>query len=601
MRSPDDRKLLVQALNPPIGYDFDTGIATTFSLQPEALIAAPLHLSWLAHGKDSELPDDPIRLLEGLRRVASRFTVFSDAGRMHLPVKSLPLAGMLEDMIHEVRAPNKGAFHPKVWLLRFVSESVTDEPVKLRLLILSRNMTFDRSWDLCLCLEGTPGKRRVADNRPLRELLAALPGMKALGGRELSSSRAEQVRTLIQDLERTTWELPPGFDTAVFVTLGMSRKGSNWFPPDGDDLLVISPFVTGGALLELAKRSRVKPLLISRADELDALQEDVLNHFREVYVLNDLCDKLEEGDDSDHREVLQGLHAKAYIVKMGWDASHIVGSANATSAALQAGSNVEFLCELRGKASKVGAPAVFLEPDSLGKILVPYVPSERTLDSNEEDAKKQMEVIQQAIADMDLRAICAIEEGGTWSLSLTGIGFREQSDCFLTTWPVSLVPERAIEFDSSGTAKFTHLAAAEITSLFGFRIQIGRQVLTFARAVVLEGVPPDRDAEILARVLRNPQGFLRYLRLLLEDLQGHEGGEGLPPWMLAGQAGQGLAEETPFFEMLVKAYSRQPSTLKAVEDVISRLESSSEQSGIIPSEFKELWEVFRSALKEVAT
>jgi len=186
-------------------------------------------------------------------------------------------------------------------------------------------------------------------------------------------------------------------------------------------------------------------------------------------------------------------------------------------------------------------------------------------------------------------------------LSLTGIGFREQSDCFLTTWPVSLVPERAIEFDSSGTAKFTHLAAAEITSLFGFRIQIGRQVLTFARAVVLEGVPPDRDAEILARVLRNPQGFLRYLRLLLEDLQGHEGGEGLPPWMLAGQAGQGLAEETPFFEMLVKAYSRQPSTLKAVEDVISRLESSSEQSGIIPSEFKELWEVFRSALKEVAT
>jgi hypothetical protein len=41
--------------------------------------------------------------------------------------------------------------HPKLWFLRYVGNY---ESVTYRLLCLSRNMTFDRSWNTMLCLEG---------------------------------------------------------------------------------------------------------------------------------------------------------------------------------------------------------------------------------------------------------------------------------------------------------------------------------------------------------------------------------------------------------------------------------------------------------------
>ena len=58
-------------------------------------------------------------------------------------------------MVVEVAAPTGGVFHPKMWVLRFVDP---DDPGKalLLLMILSRNLTADRSWDVALTLEGQP-------------------------------------------------------------------------------------------------------------------------------------------------------------------------------------------------------------------------------------------------------------------------------------------------------------------------------------------------------------------------------------------------------------------------------------------------------------
>lgn len=155
MIQPKDRSTLTEALIPPAGYTFDAGIATTYSLDLSTLMALPLQLAWLATSEDVEELSDPIRLLEGLRRTAKRLSVFSDRGRMHVPRLPHALMGLMEEMIHEVSARHGGAFHPKLWVLRFLP----DDPRKvscIRLLILSRNLTDDRSWDLSLCLEGKP-------------------------------------------------------------------------------------------------------------------------------------------------------------------------------------------------------------------------------------------------------------------------------------------------------------------------------------------------------------------------------------------------------------------------------------------------------------
>lgn len=594
MLQPEDRKLLVQSLNPPTDYVFDTGVVTTFSLQPEALIAAPLHLSWLAHGGDSEMPDDPIRLLEGLRRVASRLTIFSDAGRMYLPTKSLPLAGLLEDMIHEVRAPRKGAFHPKAWLLRFQHVEKKDAP-HLRLLVLSRNLTFDRSWDLCLGLEGSPGKQGVAKNAPLRELFSGVLQLTAQGGRKLSTARLEALESLMEDARRVNWILPPGFDEWEFHALGLSTRPKPWLPEKSDDLLVISPFVSKQALEDLADTTRQKPVLISRPDELDQIPDATLARFREVRVLDERCDQLTE-EDVGGDTLLQGLHAKAFISKIGWKAKFVVGSANATNAALRAGSNVEFLCALTGRYSQTSTPEKILGSEGFGPILVPYERSDRQVDPGELKVRETLEGMRNLLADSMLQGACSANGPGVWKVSLTGLPIDLSSGVELHVWPVTQLSSQAVDCTGQASMEFSPLAAAEVTAIFGFRLSLDGQEESFARAIPLSGSPPEREAEILMRILRNPNGFLRYLRLLLEELSGAGSGEGMPPWFHAGTAGGSAVEDSPFFEMLAKAYSRNPDSLKSIDDLVRRLEGSQGQDQVIPPEFREMWDTFRTAL-----
>ena len=45
----------------------------------------------------------------------------------------------------------------------------------MRLLVLSRNLTRDRSWDISLCLDGDITRRVVPINKPIVDLLKRLP------------------------------------------------------------------------------------------------------------------------------------------------------------------------------------------------------------------------------------------------------------------------------------------------------------------------------------------------------------------------------------------------------------------------------------------
>src|SRR5271170_886920 len=153
MLNPLDRQLYLDALKPPVGYELDRAVATTFSLDLTTLLTVPLGFA-LLDWDDSQgrLLLDPVALLHSLRKYADRITVFCQAGRIATPAKQHPLFAHLERMIVEVHAAKPhGVFHPKVWLLRFLSK---EAPVRYRLLCMSRNLTSDRSWDTLLTLEG---------------------------------------------------------------------------------------------------------------------------------------------------------------------------------------------------------------------------------------------------------------------------------------------------------------------------------------------------------------------------------------------------------------------------------------------------------------
>lgn len=197
---PETRLLYGESLQAPPGHRFDGGVATTFSMDFETALAVPVSLALFAAENRDEILSHPIALLEGAERIAGRLAVYVDAGQIHAQSGlGNRLCSLLERTVVEVQAPRGGSFHPKLWALRF-SPLLGDGPTLMRLLILSRNLTRDRSWDAIVSLDGERGRRPVAANNALRDLVAALPGM-AVG--DVDDERRELTGAIAEDLRHT--------------------------------------------------------------------------------------------------------------------------------------------------------------------------------------------------------------------------------------------------------------------------------------------------------------------------------------------------------------------------------------------------------------
>jgi hypothetical protein len=432
MLDPNQRLLLTQAFRAPAGYQLDFAVATTYSLDLTTLLASTLHLSVL--GNDGTLSDfqNGVMLLESLRRSTDRLAVFCQDGQTYVPKIPHVLYSLLERVVIAVKAPLGGAFHPKLWALRFQRQG--EKPV-LRVVVLSRNLTNDRSWDITLVVEGEPTGRQWRNNEGLRGLLTNLPDMNP---RTPPATKAK-VLELAAQLHSAEWQLPDGFDELRFLSLGFNGKG--WSPQPSQRLAVISPFVSAKALAQLAKSTREPVRLVSRPEELDALGELARQSFPQCLTLREAAET-EDGEDlSEESEVLQGLHAKVYIGQDGSNTTIALGSANATNAALD-GRNIELIAELTGKKKNIGGIEDIFSEENLGKILEDYTPGK----SVEQDdaillAEQRLEAAKAALAAANLRLSCSgdgdqrklvLKPGGP--IILDGIET-------LKAWPVSLKPD----------------------------------------------------------------------------------------------------------------------------------------------------------------
>ena len=358
MLEPQNRRLVLETLRPPAGYALDAAIGTTYSLDLTALLTAPLAFALFdAEDENGRPRTDPLTLVEAVRRHADRIAIFCQEGEIKVPTGDPQLLAYLEEAVVGARAKEGFSFHPKLWVLRFVSRA-PGEPVVYRLICMSRNMTFDRSWDTTVVLEGEVLDRQravAAANNAVADFVKALPEFAV---RAVPERVAAEVERMQKDLRVVRFEVPEPFEELNFWPLG--RAG--WQSPfDGyrvDRTLVVSPFLSDGFLRTITG-SGSKHVLVSRNESIAGLGPKTLELFGEVYSLADRAEAepedVEEPAPGAETE-LTGLHAKLYVTEDGWNASVLTGSANATTAAY--GGNVEFLVELRGKRSKCGVDAL---------------------------------------------------------------------------------------------------------------------------------------------------------------------------------------------------------------------------------------------------
>lgn len=548
-------------------------VALTFTLDLESLLVAPL--AFAAHGL-RESPD-PIAVMEGVRRCADRIDVFCQAGQIVVPSGASALLAFVEPMVHQVHRPKPGhLFHPKLWVLRFLDNATG--VISLRLLVLSRNLTKDRSWDVCLRLDGAIGTRPRADNRPLVDLL--LHAVR-LAVTPLPAARHAAIEALGEDLRRAEWERPDEAREMFFHALGVPRNR----PPNfaGTRHLVISPFCTPGGLNRCAPSGVLS--VVSRQEALDRLPEESLAG-SEAFVVSTLAG-LPAEEAPPGQEVLHGLHAKVYVVEKGHQARVLLGSANATDAAF--GGNVELLVELVGSRNRWGINAL-LGPDAGFREI---------LERHERQDVTEPDPDTGFLRDL-IRDIAAIPMSATVTASADGYEIRldsqgavpEVTGVRITAQlhtrrgeAVPLVPGQRVY------AVFAGLALADITP---FVLVVAEDGTGREQTVVLAtllGDPAHRLDHVLAQQIDSPEKFLRFLLLMLglgtetaAAVSGDVGGQGI--WRAGG---------TGILELLLNALVDRPEQLDDLARLVARIEADGDSRRLLPPGFTELWRVIDQA------
>lgn len=599
---PENRALYGEILRAPAGYELDAALATTYTLDFETALVVPATLAFHAAENRQETLDTPLALLEGLERLSSRIAIFCEAGRIKaVPKNASPLTALLEETVTEVIAPRGGAFHPKLWLLRFTPLGGQGRS-RLRLALLSRNLTTDASWDLSLSLDGTTETSTNAANAPLVSLIRALPSMSS--GRATPDRVTRMVDSLAGDLAQARWILPEHVRDIRFAVNGLAEPV--WRPKIGKTLGIISPFVTDSALTKLA--GSVVPenaCLLGRSEELALLKPETLAHFGTVRVLDELAET-EDGEDAeevfDATVPARGLHAKVFFTERYSSTEITMGSGNATSAALLSGENVEVFATLSGYTRDLGTVEEQLSSEHLGRYLrdfVPYVPEDA---SSDEAAGGRLDEIRRQLVHAHLQMRCETDEDELTSLHLSAVNpvhIPESANCCI--WPLVAGNAFGIKLSllDEKEQMLARLPLKDVTRWIGVQLTDKETNLEhwFTLGTELIDLPETRTSEILRALIENKEAFFRYIRLLLGDVS-----EAAKALFAAGRGGQPFGEtsgngDAPLLEDMVRALAGDGRQLRDIERLVTRLsDPDTGKSEVIPADFMELWEIFRQVV-----
>lgn len=619
MLEPDRRILLTDVLRPPAGYRLEVAVGTSYSLDLQALLLAPLSFALLDWATDDTGQPDLVALLEAVRRNADRITLFCQAGQIALPRDYRALLVYLEECVVEVTPPDPALlFHPKLWALKFVADHA--EPA-YRLVVLTRNLTFDRAWDTVLTLDGAPAAATERTtiherNRPLRDILATLPDLAV---RPLQDTRTEQVRELAEELAHVAFALPEGIEGLAFHPLGVPRRPSP-FGEGADRVLVVSPFATEGALRGLTTSGRGH-VLVSRHESLDALGARALEPFEQVFVLDAAAwqelgaDALPHADPEEAalpvdeavaeapEQELSGLHAKLVVVERDSEVRMFTGSANATDAAL--GGNVEFLVELATRSWRHGIDRLLEAgtPDATGlrDLLQPYRPrhDEPAQKTAHEELQRLLDRYRRSLAAAAYRArLTAHEDGFLLELTADEVGAVGEEVASVRCWPITLGAGHAVvpRLEAGRLhARFGRVSPQGVTSFFAFELTARHEHLTedvtFAINAHLVGAPHERREQVLTELLRTRDDVLRYLLLLLADADT----EALSAALAASDGSMGAhwehpAREPALFERLVRTLATDPARLDHVARLIDDLRRTGRHHELLPDGIEAVWE-----------
>jgi len=562
-------------LRAPEGFTLSHGVATTYSLDLETLLCLPLALSFDST-LEGDLQSEKLALLEAISQLKGKVRVFFQQGEIKLPNAFNLLFSLLEPFLVP-RMPDSAfsSFHPKIWLLRFIN---AEKNVRYRLLVLSRNLTFDRSWDLAVALEGEVSGTASSENEGLLALLQELA--------PYAKDFAPAFTLFKKELPTVTWQKPPGF-SGLRTLLGRPGQVPLELTETADTVLVISPFLHVEALDMLMQQGQ-RRWLFSRAEELERLGEKRLEGW-DCYALNS---RLVSGEDELTHARAQNLHAKLVLLQRGAYSHWHIGSANATKAALgsthQSPRNTEFMVRLSSASTMQSAQQLINElvgtETEPTRFFIPYVFGS-LLWQAPTTTDQALRRLQHALITAD------------WRMRVTA-NANNLYTCAIDCPPQLLVFAAQVQVQPlvNGHTKaldpqlvWENCSLTEISAFLIVRVTLSPEVQsTLLIKVRLDVEGGDhREQKITSSVIDSPHKLLAYIQMLLQP--GHDRTE----WPGSNGGGHESAEAVlshllggPIHEALLQCAARQPQKLQRIDAVLGHLR---EVENLIPPELDMLW------------
>lgn len=592
MLQPTNRLTLIDALRPPAAFRLESAMAVTFTLDLRALLAAPAAL--VLSGADGLVSDgsqwEPIELLHALRSNASKISVFSQVGEIALP-PSRRVFSFLEQAVVPVHAPLGGIVHPKVWVLRYeaVEKLPSGQPRerRLRVLVSSRNLTFDASWDTVVRLDEASDERG-ASLEPVGELFEGL--LSAAVG-SVSTDHRGRVHSLSAALKAARFALPAGVEDLRVHALGLTATPSP-LPAIAERSLIISPFVSDDFFTSVHPAPVDE--LVGTPEWLDQLEQATLERVKnQPQVFNDgsLVDleneQLQNSPDDPGRPLV-GLHAKIFAFEDEGQARLFLGSANATGAAFS--NNVEILLELVGSKEVLGIDRLCDGTGDEPGLRALFVPYHRRDDVKIENGPAPVDSARRAIAQLHFEGV--VEESGTgWAVTYRSLEpVRAPDGTEIHCWPLpSAGNRRRVALDERLEARFETTLEA-ISGFLAFELSHRKEKeeaqTGFVVPVPLAGVPEFRDRLLLRALVGNAERFFRYLLALLdedsEQMNLLDAVEASSNGAVTGSTG---SANLPVLEKLLRTMRREPAKLAGLNPLVYDLAAD----GALPPGFAELW------------
>lgn len=606
--SNEDRTNYSEILMPPEGYRLDKAVGTTYSLDLEALTAVSISLG-LSEEADSKLMHNPISMLNALQKISDKILIFCEAGQIKVPAKPNALSILLEKMVVEVALPKDRqlgrypAFHPKTWVLSYVNE-VGDK--KYRFVVLSRNLTFDRSWDISFAMDSSSSVRQKEKTKPMIDFLEYLTGNVKSAMQDAGKKR-KLIRSLMSELQSVSFSLDSkefGEDFQI-LPLGIGKnaysmkedalfcKNKNSANYTFSELVVMSPFVSGSIISDFNAAERggsgCRRTLITRRSELGKLKKTDIDNFS-VYVLkDDIVDGEEAISDEFAEKQKQDIHAKIYLRRKNSDVDLYLGSMNASFAAVN--KNVEMMLWLGTKSRYLNGQK-FLEDIFCGKDEEKNPFERAEISEPEHDTENENhELLEQVIKDLCRVKKSAVivpmeEKVDRYRITVYFEGLEKNGNIYIS--PYASKQTKAI----NEQVEFTDLETLQLTEFYEVIAKQGEAEIRRIIMIPTTGFPENRENAVVNSVVKDQNSFVEYIAFVLGD-------DYLASMLERKQIGEsGFFRNShnvlpALYEKMLKTSVDEPERLRDIGYIL-RMVTDKE---IIPDEFRSLYDTFCKTLK----